>query len=127
MTAGFTYINLFFKNNVVHANVFYVAEEGSDTNSGRQISRAFASIRYATDYVSANVSPSATNPITIYVKSGVYEEVLPIHVPNYVTVVGDNIRNTVAAVFYCWKTYKSSFYGLRLLKNFNCNFSDNTK
>jgi len=84
-----------WETNNTTSNVFYVAEEGSDTNSGRQISRAFASIRYATDYVSANSSPSATNPITIYVKSGVYEETLPIHVPNYVTVVGDNIRNTI--------------------------------
>ena len=28
-------------------------------------------------------------------KSGTYDEVLPIHIPNYVTVLGDNIRNTV--------------------------------
>ena len=82
------------KNNVTDT-VYYVAEGGSDTNTGDQISRAFASIRYATDYVSANASPSATNPVTIYVKSGVYEETLPIHVPAYVTVIGDNLRTTV--------------------------------
>ena len=86
-----------WETNNTTENVYYVAENGSDTNSGRQISRAFASIRYATDYVSANASPSATNPITIYVKSGTYEETLPIHVPNYVTVLGDNIRNTVVS------------------------------
>ena len=82
------------KNNVT-GTVYYVSEEGSDANAGDQISRAFASIRYATDYVSANASPSATNPVTIYVKSGVYNETLPIHLPNFVTLVGDNIRNTV--------------------------------
>ena len=82
------------KNNVSD-QVFYVDTDGDDTNGGDQISRAFASLRYATDYVSANSSPSETNPITIYVKSGVYEETLPIHVPNYVTVLGDNIRNTI--------------------------------
>ena len=82
------------KNNVTDT-VYYVAEGGSDSNTGDQISRAFASVRYATDYVSANASPSETNPITIYVKSGVYEETLPIHVPAYVTVVGDNLRTTV--------------------------------
>ena len=84
-----------WENNNVTANVYYVAEEGSDTNAGDQISRAFASVRYATDYVSANANPSATNPITIYVKSGVYEETLPIHLPKFVTLVGDNIRNTI--------------------------------
>ena len=84
-----------WENNNVTANVYYVAEEGDDANGGDQISRAFASVRYATDYVSANANPSATNPITIYVKSGVYEETLPIHLPRFVTLVGDNIRNTI--------------------------------
>ena len=87
-----------WETNNTTENVYYVAENGDDANSGRQISRAFASIRHATDYVSAlSTPPSATNPITIYVKSGTYDEVLPIHVPNYVTVLGDNIRNTVVS------------------------------
>ena len=87
-----------WETNNTSAPVFYVTKEGSDSNNGKQISRGFASIRYATDYVSAltgSDAPSATNPITIYVKAGVYEETLPIHIPAYVSVLGDNIRTTV--------------------------------
>tara|TARA_B100000700_G_scaffold9937_1_gene9948 strand:- start:857 stop:5677 length:4821 start_codon:yes stop_codon:yes gene_type:complete len=82
------------KNNVT-STVYYVAEGGDDANGGDQIGRAFATIRYACDYITANANPSATNPITLYVKAGVYEEVLPIHVPAYTTIVGDNIRTTI--------------------------------
>jgi hypothetical protein len=64
-------------NNTTHP-VYYVTEEGSDSNDGSNISRSFASIRHACGI--------ATGPATIYVKAGVYNEVLPI--------VGDNIRTT---------------------------------
>ena len=77
--------------------VYYVTKEGVDTQNGKQISRGFASVRGACDYVSALTgadAPSITNPITIYVKSGKYTEQLPIHVPAYVSVIGDNIRTT---------------------------------
>jgi hypothetical protein len=73
------------KNNSTHP-VFYVTEEGSDSNDGSNISRSFASIRHACGI--------ATGPATIYVKAGVYNEVLPIIVPEEVSVVGDNIRTT---------------------------------
>jgi hypothetical protein len=72
-------------NNTTHP-VYYVTEEGSDSNDGSNISRSFASIRHACGI--------ATGPATIYVKAGVYNEVLPIIVPEEVSVVGDNIRTT---------------------------------
>ncbi len=72
-------------NNVTHP-VYYVTEEGSDSNDGSNISRSFATIRYAVGIV--------TGPATIYVKAGVYEEQLPLIIPEEVSIVGDNIRTT---------------------------------
>jgi hypothetical protein len=72
-------------NNVTYP-VFYVAEEGSDSNTGENINRAFATIKHACGIV--------TGPATIYVKAGTYEEQLPITVPANVTIVGDNLRTT---------------------------------
>ena len=83
-------------NNVSNA-VYYVTKEGSDSNSGRSISRAFGSLRYACDTIAALTgadAPSATNPIAIYLKAGVYEETLPIIVPDHVSLVGDNLRTS---------------------------------
>ena len=85
------------KNNTT-GSVFYVTKEGSDTNNGLSISRGFASLRYACDYISALTgadAPSATNPITIFVKAGTYEEVNPIVVPEFVSIIGDNLRTSV--------------------------------
>jgi hypothetical protein len=72
-------------NNVTHP-VYYVTEEGSDSNDGSNISRSFATVRRAVGIV--------TGPATIYVKAGLYEETLPIIVPEEVSIVGDNIRTT---------------------------------
>ena len=80
------------------APIYYVTKEGSDANNGRSISRGFASLRYACDHIAAltgSDAPSATNPITIYIKAGVYDEVLPITVPAHVSLVGDNLRTSI--------------------------------
>jgi len=85
------------KNNVTDS-VYYVTSDGSDSNNGQSISRAFASLRMAADTVSALTgadAPSATNPITIFVKSGVYTEQLPIVIPEFVSVYGDNLRTSI--------------------------------
>jgi len=84
--------------NSVTAPVYYVTKEGSDANNGRSISRGFASLRHACDFIAAKTgadAPSATNPHTIYVKAGVYEETLPIQIPQFVSVIGDNLRTSV--------------------------------
>ena len=84
-------------NNVSNA-VYYVTKEGSDSNSGRSISRAFGSLRYACDYIAGLTgadAASASNPIAIYIKAGVYEETLPIVVPEFVSLVGDNLRTSM--------------------------------
>ena len=87
-----------WETNNTTSSVYYVAETGLDTNSGLQISRAFKTIRHAMDYISALTGadkPSLTNPVSVYVKAGVYAEQLPIHVPAYVSILGDNIRTTI--------------------------------
>jgi len=87
-----------WETNNTTTSVYYVAETGLDTNNGLQISRAFKTIRYAMDYITALTGaskPSLTNPVSVYVKAGVYEESLPIHIPAYVSIIGDNIRNTI--------------------------------
>ena len=85
------------KNNVTDS-VYYVSKDGSDSNNGQSISRAFASLRKAADTVAALTgadAASATNPITIFVKSGVYTEQLPIVVPEFVSIYGDNLRTSI--------------------------------
>ena len=87
-----------WEQNNVTDSVYYVTKDGSDSNSGRNISRGFASLRHACDTVGALTgadAPSATNPITIFVKAGVYEETLPIVVPEFVSIIGDNLRTSV--------------------------------
>ena len=84
-------------NNATNS-VYYVTKEGSDGNNGRSISRAFASLRYACDYLGGLTgadAPSTANPVTIFVKAGQYDEVLPIVIPENVSIIGDNLRTSV--------------------------------
>ena len=68
--------------------VFYVAPHGVDaTNYGKNLATPFASIKYATQQCGPNA--------TIFVKTGTYNEQLPITVPANVAIVGDNQRTTI--------------------------------
>ena len=67
--------------------VYYVTVNGSDLNSGENITKSFGSLRYALDNV--------TGPATIYVKAGTYNETLPMFVPENISIIGDNMRTTV--------------------------------
>ena len=67
-------------------NVYYVSEDGDDANDGRSLNTPWASIAYACTQM--------TGPATLYVKSGVYTETLPITVPAFVAVLGDSMRTT---------------------------------
>ena len=72
--------------------VYYVTKNGSDSADGTSIDTAFASIKHAV----ANVgTPTATNPVIIFVKAGTYEEQLPLVVPAHTTIAGDSLRATV--------------------------------
>ena len=75
-------------------NVYYVATNGTDaTGRGGSIDTAFRTLKYACQNIG---TPSATSPAVIFVKAGVYEEIqLPIVVPPFTTIVGDNLRATI--------------------------------
>ena len=70
------------------AKVYYVAPEGVDLESaGDKLSSPFKTIKYACDYIQGDLANRA--PATIFIKTGIYEEILPITVPRDVALVGD--------------------------------------
>ena len=75
-------------------NVYYVTKDGVDAaGRGGSIDAAWGSIKYAV--TNLPVTPSKTSPAVIFVKAGTYLEAqLPIIVPEYTTIVGDNLRAT---------------------------------
>jgi len=75
-----------WQDNGVNTKIYYVSPTGSDANSGLSWGTAFSTIKHA--------CTQAVGPATIYVASGVYLEQLPITVPSFVAVVGDNQRTT---------------------------------
>ena len=84
--------------NSVTNSVYYISQEGSDANHGKNISRAFGTLRHACDFIgglTGSQAPSPTNLITIFVKSGIYSEQLPIIVPEHVSIIGDNLRTSI--------------------------------
>ena len=67
--------------------VYYVAEFGEDVaTAGTSPQNPWRTIRYATENI--------TGYATIFVRTGVYEEILPIRVPAFVAIVGDELRST---------------------------------
>jgi hypothetical protein len=76
-------------------NVYYVSTDGTDDpDFGLNISKPWKTVRYALSQLPAG---SATAINTIFVKSGTYEEQLPLTVPAHTSIVGDNLRATVIA------------------------------
>jgi hypothetical protein len=74
-------------------NVFYVSVEGQDIpTAGTQATSAFRTIKYAMDWISADTVNRT--PATVFVGTGVYEEVLPIVIPKDTALVGDELRST---------------------------------
>ena len=75
-------------------NVYYVSKNGVDAaGRGGSIDASWASLKYACSNLPT--TPTKTNPAVIFVKSGTYEETsLPIIVPEFTTIVGDNLRAT---------------------------------
>ena len=75
-------------------NVYYVTKNGVDaTGRGGSIDSAWASIKYACSNLPT--TPTKTSPAVIFVKAGTYLEAqLPIVIPEYTTIVGDNLRAT---------------------------------
>jgi hypothetical protein len=72
-------------------NIFYVSTLGSDTNVGDHQHGAFRTLKHALEVIDL----STLGPVTIHIYPGVYEEELPLTVPNEVTISGEDIRNTI--------------------------------
>ena len=75
-------------------NVYYVATNGTDAaGRGGSIDTAFRTVKYACSNIG---TPTLLTPAVIFVKAGTYDEVqLPIVVPPFTTIVGDNLRATI--------------------------------
>lgn len=68
--------------------VYYVAPTGADTiTSGTTLNSPWKTLRYALENI--------TGPATVHLKTGFYEEILPLSVPANVAVVGDELRGAV--------------------------------
>jgi hypothetical protein len=78
-----------WKDNGVNDKIYYVSPDGSNSNSGQSWGTAFATIKHACSV--------AVGPATVYVSSGTFYEALPITVPSFVAVVGDNQRTTIVS------------------------------
>lgn len=76
--------------------VYYVSLDGTDAvGFGQQLASPFRTIKYACNYILADEATRA--PATIFVKTGLYEEILPISIPANVAIVGDELRSTAVA------------------------------
>ncbi len=71
--------------NIAVENVLYVSKSGSDLNDGTSLSTSKLTIRSAL--------AAATTGTTIFVKSGDYIENNPLTVPDFVSIIGDNLRS----------------------------------
>ena len=73
--------------NMAVDNVLYVSKSGNDANDGRSLTTTKLTIKAALQI--------ATRGTTIFVKSGDYTEINPISVPDFVSVIGDNLRSVI--------------------------------
>lgn len=78
--------------------VWYVTEQGSDSNDGKSLSTSFRTIKKASIEASAsyaaNVSPSPYR-MSIRIAPGYYVETASIWVPPWTSLVGNDLRTTV--------------------------------
>ena len=87
--------NIVWENFEEVPNVLYVAPSGSDVEgSGLTLNAPFKTVKYACQYVAENFDNDVVNT-TIFIKTGIYEEELPIKVPRNCALVGDELRSTV--------------------------------
>ena len=83
----------FWEDFDVTPKVYYVSPDGVDSQDrGIQLSSPFKTVKYACEFISSDLS--ARSPATIFIKTGLYREILPIVVPRDVALVGDELRST---------------------------------
>lgn len=74
-------------------NVYYVAKNGSDSNSGRSLADPFLTIDRAMEVIKSIDDTGTTRAATtVFVKSGTYRINNPVYVPKNVAIVGDSLR-----------------------------------
>lgn len=100
ISASFVGTASFVTNNGQLENTFFVTQEGNDANDGLTMETAFRTIKRASLAVIAYVSASASvSPIprrsTIRVSPGYYVEEAPIILPNFTSIVGNDLRTAV--------------------------------
>ena len=74
-------------------NVYYVAPGGADTpDNGKLPSAPFKTIKYACEYIQESIA--TRTPASVMIRTGFYEEQLPIKVPRDTALIGDELRST---------------------------------
>jgi hypothetical protein len=104
--------------------VFYVSEQGNDSNDGKTLSTSFRTVKAACLAASSLISSNPGSPpyrVSIHVKTGYYIEEAPITVPTNTSIIGDDLRTVVIRPTTATKTQNlflmnnSSYaWGLRL-------------
>lgn len=84
-------ISGFVNINARVGNMFYVSQNGNDTNVGDHVQGPFRTVKRALEAADA----SGEGTVTVHIFAGEYEEELPLIVPDNVTVKGEEIRNTI--------------------------------
>ena len=82
----------------VTEKIFYVSEDGADTNDGKTLNTSFRTIKAAINAASASLAANPGLPVyrqSVQVKSGYYVEEAPITVPSNVSILGDDLRSVV--------------------------------
>jgi hypothetical protein len=79
--------------------LFYVSEDGNDSNDGKTLSTAFRTIKAASQAASDLVALNPPSPYpyrtSIHVKTGYYVEEAPITLTTNVSILGDDLRSVV--------------------------------
>ena len=95
--------------------VYYVSLLGADTIQNGSEGAPFRTIKYACEYIAADAP--ARSPATLFLKTGTFEEELPIVVPRDVAIVGDELRSVAIKPATGFETanmfYMSNGSGLR--------------
>jgi hypothetical protein len=80
--------------------LFFVSEDGSDTNDGKTQNYPFRTIKAAVQAASASIAAqtaSLSNPyrVSIQVAPGYYTEQAPIIMPKFTSIIGNDLRTTI--------------------------------
>ena len=83
----------FWEDFDVTPKVYYVSPDGVDADDrGVQLAAPFKTVKFACDFINADLGNRS--PATIFIKTGLYQEILPITVPRDTALVGDELRST---------------------------------